>query len=50
MVRYPDGRCPDCGEREFARADGSQWCPNCDRVRALADQSAAERGQVRSDD
>ncbi len=29
MVRYPDGRCSHCGEREYASIYAERWCPNC---------------------
>ncbi|WP_255170522.1 hypothetical protein [Natrononativus amylolyticus] len=28
-MRYPDGRCTDCGERKFMTASGVLWCLNC---------------------
>ncbi len=36
MVQYPEGRCPDCGERLYARTNGDDWCPNCVQRRTLA--------------
>ena len=32
-MKYPHGRCPDCGDRLFDTIEGSLNCFNCERIR-----------------
>jgi len=47
MVKYPKGRCRDCGEREFFNEAGERWCPNCVQLERLK-QAEPEKAQERS--